>query len=145
MTTVGIPGMRNLLLLLIALVPYGAGAQQQPYAPAWVPAKIIGYHKGPHNLDCTTYLPVDSFRQVQIVHAEFTVVVNADGTVKSVDVKEDSGKPEIASALTTCAMNWLFKPATIDGKPVESTTSNYETMQITNMSAIDVLNGLRPH
>ncbi|HJW39976.1 MAG TPA: hypothetical protein VJ476_01965 [Rhizomicrobium sp.] len=117
------------LAALLALLPIGANAQQTPPVPVTVPPKIIGYVRGPHNMNCMGYVPQDILRQVHVVHAAFTVVVNPDGTAKSAIVQDDSGRQEIASALNTCAMNWLFKPATVDGQPIEGTSTSYQIIQ----------------
>ncbi len=119
---------RIAFVLPLALFVCGAGAQQ-PAAPLTVPAKIIGYHNGPHSAICSDYIPADALRQVKIVRATITVTVNPDGTVKTANVQEDSGRPEIANAFMTCALNWLFVPATVGGKPVESTDTNYQVVQ----------------
>ncbi len=122
--------MRTALIASLLLIPAAAQSQETQYPPGTVPARIIAYRKGPHVLACNQYLPAGALSDRLPLNVEFTTVVNPDGTVKSVDVKDDSGNPDINKALVACAMNWLYKPATIDGKPVEWTSKNYQTMRL---------------
>ncbi|HEX4303529.1 MAG TPA: energy transducer TonB [Rhizomicrobium sp.] len=120
--------IRAILIASLLFMPAAAQSQQTPPTSTMVPAKIMGHFKGPHVLACNRYLPADALGDLVPLHAEFTTVVNPDGTVKSVDVKDDSGNPDINKALVTCAMNWVYVPATVDGKPVESTSTSFQTM-----------------
>ncbi len=47
-------------------------------------------------------------------------VVKADGKV-SVKLLTSSGSPEVDDVALTTLCRWRFKPATLDGKPVDST------------------------
>jgi protein TonB len=47
------------------------------------------------------------------------VLVKADGTAGSVDIKKSSGFPLLDEAARTTVQTWRFNPATVDGKPVQ--------------------------
>ena len=93
--------IRAALIASLLLIPAAAQSQETPPVPNTVPAMIIGSLRGPHVLSCLRYLPADALGDQVPVHAEFTTVVNPDGTVKSADVKDDSGNPDINKALVT--------------------------------------------
>ncbi|MBL6851779.1 MAG: hypothetical protein ISS15_00790 [Alphaproteobacteria bacterium] len=118
---------RDALIVLLNFVPCCAAAEQKPYDPVWVPPKLIAYHNKAHTISCDLSLPSDAFQSTNVIHVEYNNLVNPDGTTKSVVVREDSGMPDVAPALVSCAMNWLFVPATIDGKAVEATSTTYVT------------------
>lgn len=46
------------------------------------------------------------------------VLVKADGTAGSVEIKQTSGFPRLDEAAKNTVRTWRFSPATVDGKPV---------------------------
>jgi TonB family protein len=105
---------------LLLSVPSIAEAETPPaYNPVWVPPKLIGHQR---QTSCLEVLPLFGAANVTMVHAQFTVVVDPEGSVKSATVRDDSGNADINGALIKCALTWRFVPATIDGKPTEATT-----------------------
>lgn len=46
------------------------------------------------------------------------VLVKADGTVGSVEIKNSSSYPLLDESARKTVQTWRFKPATVDGKPV---------------------------
>lgn len=46
------------------------------------------------------------------------VLVKADGTAGSVEIKNSSGYPLLDDSARTTVQTWRFNPATVDGKPV---------------------------
>lgn len=46
------------------------------------------------------------------------VLVKADGTSGSVEIKQTSGYPRLDEAARSTVQTWRFAPATVDGKPV---------------------------
>jgi protein TonB len=46
------------------------------------------------------------------------VLVKADGTAGTVEVKNSSGYPQLDESARSTVQTWRFKPATVDGKPV---------------------------
>jgi hypothetical protein len=123
---------RIVLTVSLAFLPACAFAEK-------VPAKVIDQRGGPHDVTCGDYLTADMLKKAGVVEATFGITVNPDGTVRSAEAHDDSGMPEITTALTACAQHWLFEPATDDGKAVESFSVLREMFHDPSLSKIDIL------
>lgn len=93
-------------ILAIFVVAAGAAAQQNENSRVTLPQIVkMVRPKGPRN-----------------AKVEFECVVLADGTVQIVKILKTSD-PKLNDTATDAMKQWLFKPATRDGKPVPVTIS----------------------
>lgn len=120
---------RLAIFVLPLIVPGAACGQQIPPTSVTVPAKVIGHGSGTHSLSCLQYIPSDLLKRMQIIRATFSVIVGPDGSVKGASLRESTGNTEVDTDLIQCAMNWQYVPATVDGKPVEWTSTSYQVLQ----------------
>ncbi|HEY2070745.1 MAG TPA: energy transducer TonB [Rhizomicrobium sp.] len=69
--------------------------------------------------ECLAYYPALA---VRLAHEGRTVVdfrIAPDGTVNDLAVRASSGHPELDEAAMDCAVNWTYRPAMLDGHPIE--------------------------
>jgi hypothetical protein len=53
-----------------------------------------------------------------------------DARLRGASLRESTGNAEVDTDLIQCAMNWQFVPATVDGKPVEWTTTSNQILTV---------------
>ncbi len=51
-------------------------------------------------------------------------VITADGTVKNIEIAISSGDPSLDKAAVACATRWKYKPARLNGRPVDMEGEN---------------------
>jgi len=68
--------------------------------------------------------PVKAARSAREGWAIFSFVIDEEGAVKDVIVKDSSGSKDITKAAQKAVKKWRYKPAIIDGKPVEQCANN---------------------
>jgi protein TonB len=62
-------------------------------------------------------------------------VVGVDGTVIKVDIVKSSGYKRLDAAASQQVLKWRFKPATLDGKPIEQTITKSMRFSLSNEEA----------
>lgn len=72
----------------------------------------------PHS--CTEQYPPVALRLGQEGTSTMSFKVMPDGTVSDVTVSKSSGHEALDSAAVSCVERWHYKPATQDGKPIET-------------------------
>jgi len=69
---------------------------------------------------CTAYYPPAALK----AHAEGTVTlaftITTGGNVKDLRIEKSSNNKDLDDASLQCAAHWLYKPATMDGEPLET-------------------------
>ncbi len=70
--------------------------------------------------------PIDAAREGREGWAVLSFVINKDGSVSNVIVKETSGSKDIAKASVNAVKQWQFKPAMENGKPVQQCVNTVE-------------------
>jgi hypothetical protein len=91
--------------------PPAASAAAKPRSPSVIPAVTI-------RQTVPSYTPVPG-AQVQELKGSVKVIIGIDGKVKSANI-EDSVEPRYDIRLLTAAKSWLYKPAMVGGRPIES-------------------------
>jgi len=86
----------------------------QPKAPTSTPVSIGRPHVCGGN-----YYPQMSVKLNEEGTATAAFKVLADGSVGDVTIAKSSGSSRLDDATITCVQHWKYKPATMDGTPVE--------------------------
>ena len=102
---------------------YAQGARASSPAVPSAPSAAPGWKPGPRSQRVTRTRPIAEYQPVPPLRgrgtARFTLIVGADGRVKSVNV-ERMLRGANNHALIRAVKSWRFKPATENGEPVAS-------------------------
>ena len=99
---------RTALLLTPLIFATGATVSSTPPVPIT-----------PHEVTAADY-PVDSLPAQEVGTARVDYLVRVDGTVGDPMVTQSSGSPRLDQAAITIVSRWQFRPATENGRPVET-------------------------
>jgi protein TonB len=101
--------------------PASAAAPAAPAAPSTTAkAKSEPVRTGPIGIYCEKpSFPTISRRMEEEGSVTLNIFVNVDGNVSKINIEKSSGFKRLDEAAKNESMRWRFKPATLDGKPVE--------------------------
>ena len=88
---------------------------------AWAkPLKVEGNVQAPKALSTTQPIYPESAKTAKIEGVSVVeTVIDASGRVTHPKIKATSGNKDLDQAAIDAVSQWTFKPATLDGKPVE--------------------------
>lgn len=91
-----------------------------PSPPTPAIAKSEPVRTGPIGIYCEKpSFPTISRRMEEEGSVTLNIFVNVDGNVSKINIEKSSGFKRLDEAARNETMRWRFKPATLDGKPVE--------------------------
>jgi protein TonB len=111
-----------MLAILFALMAAATDTPPPPPATPVPTATAPGFSRpasigAPHSCPETQY-PVSALQTGTEGQTIMKFTITSDGHVTDISVRTSSGNADLDAAATTCARDWLYRPALQDGAPV---------------------------